>query len=335
MTVSSLLGKPAGDARMELGLVLFPSACVNRARFGHRGDGGWDVCLDGHAPGECTVYSAGTFDDPSFDVAIGAHGCHVHAFDPSLEQLGFSSTIKALQSNPNITFHAVGLGGRDLVHPAGAAPWQFPGLGYGRFPNDKAWTLRTIESLMRTLNHSRIDVLKVDIEGAEWPLLERILSDRRARRRLRSGTLFRQILIEVHFLPSVEDFQTFSRLSVPRSPSGLLERWGLLAPPRYPVPTTDDAIAFNVHALDILGQLQASGFSLFSQHVNVHSPYMAAYADQPKIFSCFELGFVWKRPRSRWPLRSSAKPRRSFGGAGSVGQGRRGEQVEMPRAVGV
>jgi hypothetical protein len=141
-------------------------------RFGHEGDGGWDVCAPALArsvsvaASGCLVYSAGTFDDPSFDIAIAAAGCTVHAFDPTLEQQGFGATAQSLGRHPNVTFHAVGFGGRDLIYQAGTAPWQYPGLGYGRYSNQKAWELRTLPDLMRSLNHSEsaLAVLKIDIE---------------------------------------------------------------------------------------------------------------------------------------------------------------------------
>ncbi|KAG8462998.1 hypothetical protein KFE25_001771 [Diacronema lutheri] len=296
------------DGASALGLDLVPTACASRVRLGHRGDGGWDVCWDGHTQGGCVVYSAGTFNDPSFDLAIAARGCEVHAFDPTLDELGLASSIRtSLGANPNVTFHRVGLGGRDLIHPTGTAPWQFPGIGFGRFANGQPWELRTLESLMRSLGHARLSVLKVDVEGAEWPLLERILSDSRMRRRLRAGELFRQLLVEVHLLPSEADFQFWAGLSRPRSFSGWLERIGLVPPPRYPVPSSADARAFNAHALDMLAQLRSHGFALFSMRVNVHSPFMATLAEpaapaagaraeqpRPPQFSCYELGFVWR-----------------------------------------
>ena len=67
---------------------------------------GWTVCLDDIlAAGiqNCLIYSVGVADEYGFDLAMGAMGCEVHAFDPTCtlpEKLG-----------PNVTFHKWGLYG--------------------------------------------------------------------------------------------------------------------------------------------------------------------------------------------------------------------------------
>jgi hypothetical protein len=55
-------------------------ACEEIRRFGHRGDGGRDVCVrpaGWRLPRDCVVYSVGINHDTSFDEAIAAYGCEV------------------------------------------------------------------------------------------------------------------------------------------------------------------------------------------------------------------------------------------------------------------
>jgi FkbM family methyltransferase len=315
---TSSAAKAATAAALFLGL---EPASRHRCRkmhwFGSHGDGGYNVCTDHLIPGNCVVYSLGTRENPSFDLELGKYGCEVHSFDPTLRQQGLSTAAK-LDKTSNVTFHDVGIGGRSMIHAAGKAPWQWPGLGYGRESNDRPWTFRTLDSLMRELGHSRIDVLKMDVEGAEWPLLEHLLSSARSRDLLASGALVRQFILEVHLLPRPDTTRPGRWHSWTPPPAGWwrtpLALLGLLPTPAYPVPSAADADAFNWAAVDMLRQLvHLGGFRLLSHrvnsgapHFNVSAPTMARVNgrpvpqfDRPKqmvMSCCQELLFAWKHP---------------------------------------
>ena len=163
------------NARQNLlGLRLDSSACTTTRRVGSAGDGGWTICADGlDAQSHCVVHSLGSRDDISFDVAMAASpiSCEVHAFDPGLSALdigdpdrnGLSSNdILSQAARAHVAFHDYGLGGRDEICPAGQVPWSWPGYHYGRGSNDSPWRMRTLSTSMADLNHSRIEVLKID-----------------------------------------------------------------------------------------------------------------------------------------------------------------------------
>ena len=65
--------------------------------------------------------------------------------------------INHVENDLNLTFHAIGLGGADQN-------FEFKGKSYKGL---------TLQSIMRELGHEGrvIDVLKIDIEGAEWAVL--------------------------------------------------------------------------------------------------------------------------------------------------------------------
>jgi len=153
--------------------------------------GGWS--LHGDTLGaESIVYSIGTGNDISFDSAIIAgFGCQVHAFDgSSISQ----QWVARQQTPPGWHFHATAVADYDgemLLYPL-----EQPGNVNHTLlvrPHLAAHAYRTpclrLGSLMKKFGHGHIDVLKMDIEGAEYPVLADMLEARLD---------VRQILVEFH-----------------------------------------------------------------------------------------------------------------------------------------
>lgn len=113
----------------------------------------------------CVVYSIGSNNEFSFEerVRFVAPGCEIHTFDPTVKETGEG---KRFYDQYHDTY---GLGGIDSDQ--------------GRFP------IRSIESIMKELNHNYIDFLKVDVEGYEWDFLQQVDWNR-----VHVG----QLLIEMH-----------------------------------------------------------------------------------------------------------------------------------------
>lgn len=98
----------------------------------------------------CVVYGAGIADDSRFEDSFAAD-CEVHAFDCTI-----SRASKAVW-NKMFRFHELCIGRKpDTAHPS---------RNYMHLPD-----------IMRMLGHSRIDILKFDIEGHEWNLFPDILN---------------------------------------------------------------------------------------------------------------------------------------------------------------
>lgn len=135
-------------------------------------DGQKSVCLDAGVapqPGRCIVYSFGSNGEWSFDEAMEKYGCRILVFDPTTDSWNH-------KHSKNVWFYALGIGTRDIE----------------RGGDPRGWTLATLATLRKRFGHRTIDVLKIDIEGDEWDLLEAWLRD---------GDLnsVKQLALEVHF----------------------------------------------------------------------------------------------------------------------------------------
>jgi len=149
--------------------------CRNQTRLGSFKDGGKEICIDNEfiPKKPCLVYSFGSNFQFDFELAvINAFGCDVHTFDPSMNLSQKGKTVPS-----NVHFQLKGLDGLDHLSP-------------------KGWELRTLDTIMKELDHQyrTIDILKIDIDGPEWTALPQMF---------KTGTLQRakQLSIEVHYGP--------------------------------------------------------------------------------------------------------------------------------------
>jgi len=140
-----------------------------------RRDGQWKLCKplspEGKALGNfrppCVVVSGGISGDWTFEYALSDLGCHVHGYDPTID------TAKIPMKHPDL-FHAYRIGFGDV-----------DGMVGGHH-------VKSLDTIMKDHGISTVDVLKMDVEGAEYPTFDGCF---------RLGTLARvkQISFEVHF----------------------------------------------------------------------------------------------------------------------------------------
>ncbi|MFD7443126.1 FkbM family methyltransferase [Streptomyces sp. NPDC059909] len=139
--------------------------------------GGWWVPT-GLITEESVVYAAGVGEDITFDLAlIQRFGCEVWAMDPTPRSVVFAAGI----TEPRWHFLPLGLWKEDeVLHfhpPADPAHVSHSATEVrGRGPGFEA-QCHTLNTFMKKLGHQQVDLLKMDIEGAEEPVLDRMLAE--------------------------------------------------------------------------------------------------------------------------------------------------------------
>lgn len=139
--------------------------------------GGWTVpesLIEAH----WICYCAGVGDDVTFDLGlIERFGCSVWAFDPTPAA---AHHVRELQS-PDPRFHFVpyGVWSTDQMIPffrpkEGDSNYSAVNLQGTR--SRLSAPVRSLTSLMHELGHNHIDLLKLDVEGAEYEALAPVLA---------------------------------------------------------------------------------------------------------------------------------------------------------------
>ncbi len=164
---------------------------------------GWSICFPHNfTPNKenCKVLSWGVQNAYSFDEAMVNVGCDVHGFDPS--PLGIS--IKEKYDAMGGHYHLYGLGKEnDVTYAPGKVPFRWPGMGYLRDTNTYPWRLRNIPATMTDVigttgklplpeGSKQLTILKIDVEGAEWDIMNQLLD-----------VEWDLLMLELHWLPDV------------------------------------------------------------------------------------------------------------------------------------
>jgi FkbM family methyltransferase len=194
--------RTAGNVLRTLGMMQTyalhkPTVKIHKVSLGSD-YGGWTFFPD-TLSASSIVYSCGVGTDASFDRAvIERYNVSVFAFDPTPQSIEWVSQQKWPSQ---FTFAPYGIAATD-----GEALFYSPrkdGLGsHSLLPLGQKSTpaisvqMRRLGTLALTLGHTRIDMLKMDIEGAEYDVIQDILST--------SWLTINQILIEFHhYLPQL------------------------------------------------------------------------------------------------------------------------------------
>ena len=145
---------------------------------------------------DSVIYSFGIGDTIEFDLAlIERIGATVHAFDPTpgaYETLAENRLPEAFQFYP---WAVAGQDGSLTLYPRVRNNGSVSDVMYTLMPDaqsaDKAIEVPayTVASIMQRLGHDHIDLLKMDIEGAEYDVIDGLLA---------SATRPTQLLIEFH-----------------------------------------------------------------------------------------------------------------------------------------
>lgn len=140
------------------------------------------------------IYSFGIGKDVTFDkTCIKNHSCRVFGFDPTPKSINY---IKNNPPSELFKFFDYGIsatisGTTTFYLPTNDRATSGSLLNTEVVDSQKAIDvkMKTFATITKELNHNHIDVLKMDIEGAEYDVLETILN---------SDVTIDQILIEFH-----------------------------------------------------------------------------------------------------------------------------------------
>jgi len=135
---------------------------------------GWVVPSDRIRSG-WICYCVGVGEDASFDLELlKRFSCEVHSFDPTpraiayVEQLGFAGSM--------IRFHPHGLWSADATvkffAPRDSSHVSHSVVNAQHSTQSFEGPCRRLSSIMSELGHEHIHLLKMDIEGAEYEVLE-------------------------------------------------------------------------------------------------------------------------------------------------------------------
>lgn len=141
---------------------------------------------------DSVVYSCGVGDDISFDLSlIGRYRLTVHAFDPTPESARF---IERAAPPPEFQYHQYAVGSSDAweqlqsLKPVRTEYRAATLLGIDKGGSQMQVPVMRLSTIMEKLGHQRIDLLKLDVEGAEYAVLEDLMHDIR----------FDQLVVEFH-----------------------------------------------------------------------------------------------------------------------------------------
>lgn len=207
--------------------------------------GAWAVCLDPKyslslrvRSKHCRVYSLGLgVDDRSLERSLVRAGCEVHCFDPSLKQPHLQQA--------HMWLHRLSVDWRD-PNPAVAAQHQHA-------------STKKLAAILNDFGHREVDVLKADMESAEWKILENLVLE---------GVLdsVGQLLLELHL--------HWAGFEVGGDDPSVVRYW-----------------------FSLLKELERANFRLFHSHNDPSKPHLFLHKNILNASSTYNLGWVntrWK-----------------------------------------
>jgi FkbM family methyltransferase len=156
------------------------------------GYGSWTICPE-RITSESIVYSVGVGDDISFEVSlIRSFGLHaLFAFDPTPTAVSWLSGQHVPREFKLFQYAIADYNGVAKLFPHDNPDFVAHSLIPRKATASQAVEvpIRTLPTIMHELGHDHIDLLKMDIEGAEYAVIESSLLEK---------VDIRQLLVEFH-----------------------------------------------------------------------------------------------------------------------------------------
>jgi FkbM family methyltransferase len=122
-------------------------------------------------------YCGGVGTDVTFDLGlIERYGCTIHAFDPTPSSVRY--VRETVSDEHRFRFYPWGLWSADCEMRFYAPSFGESNFSVSNLQHTKGYFeahCRSLQSIMRELGHDHVDLLKLDIEGAEYEVLRSVL----------------------------------------------------------------------------------------------------------------------------------------------------------------
>ena len=163
-------------ARRIIPVLYRPVAAGRLVKMGN-GYGAWRVPIDRIRAG-MVCYCVGVGIDASFDIRLAQMGCQVYSFDPTPTSVAYIATLD--YPRDRLRFLSVGLWSEnatlEFFMPADGVVNMSVKNVHLTGVSVKA-ECKTLTTIMRELSHARIDLLKIDVEGAWREIIDSLVAD--------------------------------------------------------------------------------------------------------------------------------------------------------------
>jgi FkbM family methyltransferase len=140
--------------------------------------GGWWVPPSALAPG-AVAYCAGAGEDVTFDLALLSHGVRVTTFDPTPRSVKYVNSLTI--DDDRFQFVPVGWWNEDteieLYAPRDPAHVSYSALDLQGTGQSITVPVRRVSTLAHELGDTNVDLIKMDIEGAEMAVIPDLLAN--------------------------------------------------------------------------------------------------------------------------------------------------------------
>ena len=140
--------------------------------------GGWWIPEQLAVPG-AVAYCAGAGEDITFDLGLWQRGCRVTTFDPTPRAI--AHVASSAPTDDAFNFVPIGWWDADTVlrfyAPRDSSHVSHSALNLQGTSEYFSARVKPVRQLMNELGDQRIDIIKMDIEGAEYAVIDQLVRD--------------------------------------------------------------------------------------------------------------------------------------------------------------